>query len=659
VRRIAVGRYSPNAFSPTSSRRALLAIALILPIGFGPAVAQEGDAGSRAARSIRFGRYLGTLTNLKEPSAAAFAPDGTILVAEAAGHRVSRFSRDGQRVGSWGQHGSGAGELLRPGGLAVGPDGLVYVADTGNDRIQVFDPSGVLVRAWGRRGRGAGELCEPSAIVLDEQRVYVTDAGNERIAVFDTAGRWLGAIEPAAEGGSPRPRPAGLCGDGAGRLFVTDAANQAVGVFDLSGRRVGGWGEWGSAAGLLADPAGLAAHAGRVYIADRMNHRIQVFDPDGSALYEWGVHVIQPREGEGRLHYPNHVAVSPDGQLAVVCEAFEDRCQLFGHATPQDEERARTLRELMGATGAHFGPRASVSGHLLAIPEPETHAIQLYDTSQSTPLNITALGGFGHKPGQLIDPIDVALDAEAGLLWVLDGGNRRLAIWRLRLDPSAEIAYSLRIASFVKSYDFEVLGRRVTSPELTWPLNADAIERDAAGNVYLLDARNRCVIVFNPLMNFVCVLEAHHAEPAGPCRLTDLAVGADSRTILVVDADGRCVREYDLAGRPVRSYPSAGSGGLVEPFGAVAAADGSVFVTDRGAHCVVQFDGEGRELRRWGREGLAAGEFFRPTSIQLDARGRLLVIDHGNHRGQYFSRDGVFEHAFGARWYVLPTRSLP
>lgn len=607
----------------------------------------------------RFGRYLATISGVKEPSAAAFGPDGTIFVVEAGGHRVSRFSSDGQRLDSWGRRGSGAGELLRPGGVAVGPDGLVYVADTGNDRIQVFEASGRFVRGWGRRGRGAGELCEPSAIALDPQRVYVADAGNDRIAVFDLSGQWWGAIEPHGEAKKSGTWPAGLCADGAGRLFVTDAANHSVGVFDLSGRRVGGWGEWGSAASLLADPAGVAVRGGLVYVAERMNHRIQVFDPGGNPLYAWGVHVITPREGEGRLHYPNHVAVSADGRLALICEAFEDRCQLFGHTTAEDEQRARTLRELMGAAGAHFGPRAAAAGRLLAIPEPETRAVQLYDTSQSIPLNITTVGGFGHRPGQLADPTDVALDADTGRLWVLDRGNRRLAIWRLKLDPVAEIAYSLRIASFVKSYDLEALERRVTSTELIWPLRTDAIERDTAGRVYLLDTRNRRVFAFDARMDFVGLAADVASAPGEPCRLTDLALGADGRSFLVVDADARCVREYDLTGRPVRTYPTAGSAELVEPFGVVAVGDGSLFVADRGAHCIVQLDRMGRELRRWGREGLGAGEFFRPTSILLDERGRLLVIDHGNHRGQYVSRDGAFEYAFGARWYVLPTRSPP
>lgn len=652
IRAPAVGRAA-------NARRALWTIALIVFSAEDALVAQGRDAPPQGAPPPRFGRFVRTLAGLNEPSAAVFAPDATILVAEAGGHRVSRFSTDGQRLASWGCRGTGPGELLRPGGLAIGPDGLVYVADTGNDRVQVFDTSGTFVRGWGRRGRGAGELCEPGAIAADADRIYVSDTGNERIAVFDPSGRWLGAIVPAADADGSAARPAGLCADGAGRLFVADTATHSILVVDRTGRRIGGWGGWGSAAGLLADPAGLASHGGRVYVADRMNHRIQVFDPDGTVLYEWGLHVIQPREGEGRLHYPNHVAVSADGGLAVVCEAPEDRCQLFGHATPQDEERARTLRELMGASSAHFGPRAAASGRLLAIPEPETHAIQLYDTSGSTPLNITTIGGFGHRPGQLADPGDVALDVQAGLLWVLEQGNRRLSIWRVRLDPSAEIAYSLRLASFVKSYDFAALGRRVSSPQLSWPLRADAIERDTSGTVYLLDARNRCVLAFDARMKFVGLVADLAAGSREPCRPTDLALAADGRTILVVDADGRRVREYNAGGRLVRTYPSSDSGELVEPFGVVATDDGSVFVSDRGAHCIVQFDSGGRERRRWGREGLGAGEFFRPTSILLDGAGRLLVMDHGNHRGQYFSLDGTFEHAFGSRWYVLPTRSLP
>jgi hypothetical protein len=58
-----------------------------------------------------------------------------------------------------------------------------------------------------------------------------------------------------------------------------------------------------------------------------------------------------------------------------------------------------------------------------------------------------------------------------------------------------------------------------------------------------------------------------------------------------------------------------------------------------------------------GRYGIAPlSQFCAIAGIARDERGRLLVVDHGNHRVQIFSpgRDGRFETAFGARSYVRP-----
>ena len=59
---------------------------------------------------------------------------------------------------------------------------------------------------------------------------------------------------------------------------------------------------------------------------------------------------------------------------------------------------------------------------------------------------------------------------------------------------------------------------------------------------------------------------------------------------------------------------------------------------------------------RWGTEGLGRGEFLDPRGLAFLGDGRLVVIDHGNHRGQIFDGEGQFLSGFGSRLYVLPLR---
>jgi DNA-binding beta-propeller fold protein YncE len=60
--------------------------------------------------------------------------------------RIAKVSKDGDWLTSWGEPGSGPGQLLTPHSIAVDAHDNIYVADRGNRRIQVFDTDGKLLR---------------------------------------------------------------------------------------------------------------------------------------------------------------------------------------------------------------------------------------------------------------------------------------------------------------------------------------------------------------------------------------------------------------------------------------------------------------------------------------------------------------------------------
>ncbi len=90
---------------------------------------------------------------LTQPNDVITLPNGDILVAEGHGGqnmqappdtvaRISRFSRDGKFIRSFGKLGSGPGEFRTPHGLAIDSQNRLFVADRGNVRIQIFDLEG-------------------------------------------------------------------------------------------------------------------------------------------------------------------------------------------------------------------------------------------------------------------------------------------------------------------------------------------------------------------------------------------------------------------------------------------------------------------------------------------------------------------------------------
>jgi DNA-binding beta-propeller fold protein YncE len=122
---------------------------------------------------------------LNEPCDVLTLPNGDILVAE--GHsgqsrkpapttvsRISRFSKDGTFIRSWGRLGSGPGEFKTPHSLAYDEArDRLNVADRGNNRVQIFTADGTFIAEWSQFGR-------PSDVVLDRGLLYVADAESSR-----------------------------------------------------------------------------------------------------------------------------------------------------------------------------------------------------------------------------------------------------------------------------------------------------------------------------------------------------------------------------------------------------------------------------------------------------------------------------------------------
>ena len=117
---------------------------------------------------------------LTEPCSVVTAPNGDIFVAE--GHsgqlenagpntvgRISKFTKDGTFVKSFGRWGTGPGEFRTPHDIAMDPQGRLFVADRGNMRIQILDQDGKFIAEWKQFSR-------PSGIYLRDGLVYVTDS---------------------------------------------------------------------------------------------------------------------------------------------------------------------------------------------------------------------------------------------------------------------------------------------------------------------------------------------------------------------------------------------------------------------------------------------------------------------------------------------------
>ncbi len=168
---------------------------------------------------------------------------------------------------------------------------------------------------------------------------------------------------------------------------------------------------------------------------------------------------------------------------------------------------------------------------------------------------------------------------------------------------------------------------------------------DAAGRIYVTDAGNAAVFVFDSVAGELTVWDraeglVNFVSPVG------IALGSRG-DVLVADSQLGIVARLDANGNARRAI---GRGVLKRPTGIAYDPQGRrIYVCDTGAHDIKVFDDDGRHLKTIGRRGEGAGEFNFPTHIAF-ARGELYVTDTMNSRIQILGDEGATVKAqFGSR----------
>lgn len=334
--------------------------------------------------------------------------------------------------------------------------------DMGSSRAMFANPRIPGARSFGSFGFDSSEFGDIRGLAFDSRkRLWTLDRLNHRVVALK-----LGF---------------GYADDVPSDALVTDAIHRTESWSeDLEGdacvwfgQVLREFGSRGQGPGQFSYPTDLDIHDDRVYVTDRGNHRIQVFDLEGECLYEWGIHSVDPGDGEGKLHYPESLAISADGRVAVVHEPLLGRLQAFG-LTEAPAEKFMTNPATLTGLGGHMGPRFSVHGARVAIFDPEAQKVQLYDTAiASVPIKVTEFGGAGTGAGQFTDLVDLTFD-ERGDLWVLDRGTRSVAQLRASYGEELE-GFDARLMSMVRRFDLEALAGERDS-WCDWPARLEWVD---------------------------------------------------------------------------------------------------------------------------------------------------------------------------------------
>lgn len=630
---------------------------------------------------------------LYDPSDIAVAPDGTVLVVDAASARVLRRDTNGHRVAAFGGPGVERGRLSGPQGISVAPDGSIVVADTGNDRLQRFTATGVFAGVLANMGATGESLDSPRDVVVDGAgTVYAVDGVPGRIARFgpDGAPRRAWSV-PAPPGGAP-PALRALAIGPTGALVAADAANARVVALDADGGVAGersvvgpdSLRRWpvslavaaaGDARGIVVGTAdGLVLSLGELGLAGE----VAAADGPGSLVVASPAAAPAPPRllagngcGDDAVGRAVGLAVGPDGALWAV-DGPGERIMRFGSD---------------GAPAAVFGyaaPSAAGDGVLERPSALATTAggVIVADPGHRRIQHVTSDGAFAgawSRPGCAGETLGsvgamaalpggsvLVADADAGRVVALDARGAVEREWGRPGAQPSDLTSPIAVVAlpdggalvaeatpprilrfdvdgrFVGLWGAEALARDAKSPADTATPDAslDDLVRLADGTLAALDVAGRRILV----LDADGALRAAWPLPSDVAQPRSLGAALDG-TVLVPDEKNNRLARFAPDGAP-RGTLGEGAG-LVKPQRVAVLSDGRVVVQvthksvpgDRAEtwnhHVAVVLDATGAAITRWDLTETPPNDrlFVHWSAIAATAADNLLVVAGLDARG--------------------------
>jgi trimeric autotransporter adhesin len=512
--------------------------------------------------------------------------------------------------------------LMTPAGLAFSAEGDLLIVDRGDHRLRRVAAATGLITTMAGDGiagdRGdtgpatSARLDSPEGVAIDRAgSVYLADRGNNRVRRIDRAG----VIATVAGDGR-----SGLSGDGGPATLAR-----------------------------LTDPTAVAFDRdGRLLIADRGNGRIRSVSRSG----------VIGTVAEG-LPGAHAIAVGPKGTI-LVAEARERRILRLSPDSPPVA--------IAGDGGVGFcgdGGPARVSflrrpeglaldaGGNLYVADSGNNRIRRVDAATGTIVTVAgdgsaAYGGDGGPAARaaLDRPRAVVIDRE-GRLVIADSGNSRIR----RVDANGVIT---TIAGGERGFAGD--GAAATAARLDEPC---ALAVDGAGNVYVVDQRNRVVRRIDAADGTIATVAgvAPRRTPGADDAATAVALTEPSDVavepsgaLLIADQGARRIRRVaggrmsTVAGNGLEGATGDGGPAAAARLGralriAVDAAD-NVWIADMTSYRIRRIDaatglidavaGSG-EQGRHDESGPALSNSFAPLGLALGASGSIYVTDLYGH----------------------------
>lgn len=647
----------PHHASKLFGARAIIALTIVTLLmtagffvlaGYQPATAAPaalGEPGLSFGYQKTFGEtevaYPESSNHLNWPN-GVFTVGNSVWIAELNGERALKFASNGAIEGQVGRAGfrdAIEGEQIE--GLcdvAEDASGDIWLADCYISHVVKVDADGNRLLEIGQGwnyGSGNDQFSQPLSIALDSAgNVYVSDNnlwdeyGNHRVQIFDGNGAYLNTIGQTGVPGSDNARfnaPHGLAVY-ADSLYIADTFNHRVQIFDISNPlapfyqgTIGVSGVSGSDNAHFNGPWGVGADADYVYVADTWNHRIQIFN---RLTLAYVTTVGSYGSGNDQFWGPTDVAADSTGRL-YVADRDNYRVQQFDPAWNYVRIYG-TTRVSYSTDGYHYNRPSGLAvddeGNIYLAEQRGNRLVKL-DASGDP---VWTAGGPPLNPcEQLCGPEDVALD-DSGRLFATSWQNDIMIY-----GTDGNYLDTLGEGFGSGSYQFNYPAGVAVAPN---------------GNIYVADANNHRVQVYDPLLGYLATLGETGVAGSdnGHFNLPNEVHVDSAGKVYVVDHLNHRVQVFGPAHGYLLTVGVSGVAGndyehLSNPVAVTADEAGRIYVADNWGSRVLVFDSAGAFLSIIGNSyGPANGQMRDAAALAVQG-GQLYIAEIHNHRVQKLS----------------------
>jgi hypothetical protein len=202
---------------------------------------------------------------------------------------------------------SGRGKLQLPLNASVDENGFLFVADGNRRQIVVFNNELNYVAEFGE----TTETFKPTDVNVRSDKVFVISVKDQKVFVYEKdTWKKLTSFPSAEEGDdSYLYQPTNIVVDD-NFVYVSDIGDNTVKVFTHEGEYVRAVGGYGTYAGQLMRPKGVAVDKeSNLYVVDAAFENAQIFNNRGNVLMSFG----GPYRSHGDMWLPVDVSISYSG----------------------------------------------------------------------------------------------------------------------------------------------------------------------------------------------------------------------------------------------------------------------------------------------------------------------------------------------------------